>query len=137
MPKYVIGTVEQIPPGNRKLVEIRGRQIVIFNLNGDFFGILDRCPHQGASLCKGQIVGLVESEEPGEYKFSRQNEIIRCPWHGWEFDIRTGRSRCEPSKIRATQYPVTVNDKDQLTDGEYITETFDVDVEGQYLVITV
>ena len=96
MPKYVIGKVEQIPPGNRKLVEIRGRQIAIFNLNGDFFGILDRCPHQGASLCKGQIVGLVESEEPGEYKFSRQNEIIRCPWHGWEFDIRTGRSRCEP-----------------------------------------
>ena len=137
MPKYVIGKVEQIPPGNRKLVEIRGRQIAIFNLNGDFFGILDRCPHQGASLCKGQIVGLVESEEPGEYKFSRQNEIIRCPWHGWEFDIRAGRSRCEPSKIRATQYPVTVNDKDQLTDGEYITETFDVDVEGQYLVITV
>ena len=137
MPKYVIGKVEQIPPGNRKLVEIRGRQIAIFNLNGDFFGILDRCPHQGASLCKGQIVGLVESEEPGEYKFSRQNEIIRCPWHGWEFDIRTGRARCEPSKIRATQYPVTVNDKDQLTDGEYITETFDVDVEGQYLVITV
>ena len=41
------------------------------------------------------------------------------------------------SKIRATQYPVTVNDKDQLTDGEYITETFDVDVEGQYVVITV
>ena len=137
MPKYVIGKVEQIPPGNRKLVEIRGRQIAIFNLNGDFFGILDRCPHQGASLCKGQIVGLVESEEPGEYKFSRQNEIIRCPWHGWEFDIRTGRSRCEPSKIRATQHPVTVNDKDQLTDGEYITETFDVDVEGQYIVITV
>lgn len=137
MPKYVIGKVEQIPPGNRKLVEIRGRQIAIFNLNGDFFGILDRCPHQGASLCKGQIVGLVESEEPGEYKFSRQNEIIRCPWHGWEFDIRTGRSRCEPSKIRATRYPVTVSDKDQLTDEEYITETFDVDVEGQYLVITV
>ena len=137
MPKYVIGTVEQIPPGNPKLVEIRGRQIAIFNLNGDFFGILDRCPHQGASLCRGQIVGLVESEEPGEYKFSRHNEIIRCPWHGWEFDIRTGRSRCELSKIRATQYPVTVNDKDQLTDGEYITETFDVDVEGQYLVITV
>lgn len=137
MPKYVIGKVEQIPPGKRKLVEIRGRQIAIFNLNGDFFGILDRCPHQGASLCKGQIVGLVESEEPGEYKFSRQNEIIRCPWHGWEFDIRTGRSRCEPGKIRATLYPVTVNDKDQLTDGEYVTETFDVDVEGQYLVITV
>ena len=137
MPKYVIGKVEQIPPGNRKLVEIRGRQIAIFNLNGDFFGILDRCPHQGASLCKGQIVGLVESEEPGEYEFSRQNEIIRCPWHGWEFDIRTGRSRWEPRKIRATQYPVTINDKDQLTDGEYITETFDVDVEGQYLVITV
>ena len=137
MPKYIIGKVDQIPPGDHKLVEIRGRQIAIFNLSGDFFGILDRCPHQGASLCKGRIVGLVESEEPGQYKFSRQNEIIRCPWHGWEFDIRTGRSRCEPNKIRARQYPVTISDKDQLTDGEYITETFDVDVEGQYLVITV
>lgn len=137
MPKYVVGTVDQIPPGDRKLVEVRGRPIAIFNLDGDFFGILNRCPHQGASLCKGQIVGLVESDEPGTYNFSRQNEIIRCPWHGWEFDIRTGKSRCEPDKIKATQYSVTVNDEKQLADEDYVTETFDVKVEGQYLVVTV
>ena len=128
MPKYVVGTVDQIPPGDRKLVEIRGRPITIFNLDGDFFGILDR---------KGQSVGLGESDEPGTYNFSRQNEIIRCPWHGWEFDIRTGKSRCEPDKIKATQYPGTVNDEKQLADEDYVTETFDVKVEGQYLVVTV
>ena len=45
--------------------------------------------------------------------------------------------RCEPDKIKATQYPVTVNDEKQLADEDYVTETFDVKVEGQYLVVTV
>ena len=110
MPKYVVGTVDQIPPGDRKLVEIRGRPITIFNLDGDFFGILDRCPHQGASLCKGQIVGLVESDEPGTYNFSRKYDIIRCPWHGWEFDIADGQA---------------------VADRKWSLRKFDVEVRGE------
>ena len=98
MPKYVVASVDEISPGERKLVQIRGRPIVIFNLDGEYFGILDRCPHQGASLCRGKLVGLVEALSPGNYKFSRKDEIIRCPWHGWEFDIRTGQSRCDACK---------------------------------------
>ena len=106
MSKYVVAAANEILPGQRKLVNVRGRPILIFNLDGDYFGILDRCPHQGASLCKGQLVGLVESDRPGQYNFTRSNEIIRCAWHGWEFDIRTGKSRCEPEKIKATQYNI-------------------------------
>ena len=106
MSKYVVAAANEILPGQRKLVNVRGRPILIFNLDGDYFGILDRCPHQGASLCKGQLVGLVESDRPGQYYFTRNNEIIRCAWHGWEFDIRTGKSRCEPEKIKASQYNV-------------------------------
>lgn len=137
MPKYVVASIDEIPPGERKLVEVRGRPIAIFNLDGDYFGILDRCPHQGASLCRGQLVGLVEASEPGEYRFSRQNEIVRCPWHGWEFDIRTGKSQCEPDKIRATQYGVNVSDGRQVIEESYVTETFDVSVEGKYIIVNV
>ena len=126
MAKYVVAAANEILPGQRKLVNVRGRPILIFNLDGDYFGILDRCPHQGASLCKGQLVGLVESDRPGQYNFTRSNEIIRCAWHGWEFDIRTGKSRCEPEKIKATQYNIDTKTGSEVIEEAYETETFDV-----------
>ena len=137
MPKYVVAPVEDIPPGGRKLVDVRGRPIVIFNLGGEYFGMLDRCPHQGGSLCDGQLIGLVESSQPGEYNFSRQNEIVRCPWHGWEFDIRTGQSMCEPDRIKATQYDVDVEAGATVTEGPYEAVTFDVTVDDRYVVVEV
>ena len=135
MSKYVVAAANEILPGQRKLVNVRGRPILIFNLDGDYFGILDRCPHQGASLCKGQLVGLVESDRPGQYNFSRNNEIIRCAWHGWEFDIRTGKSRCEPEKIKATQYNINTKTGSEIIEEDYEAETFDVAVEDNYVVV--
>ena len=135
MAKYVVAAANEILPGQRKLVNVRGRPILIFNLDGDYFGILDRCPHQGASLCKGQLVGLVESDRPGQYNFTRSNEIIRCAWHGWEFDIRTGKSRCEPEKIKATQYNIDTKTGSEVIEEAYETETFDVAIEDNYVVV--
>ena len=135
MSKYVVAAANEILPGQRKLVNVRGRPILIFNLDGDYFGILDRCPHQGASLCKGQLVGLVESDRPGQYNFTRNNEIIRCAWHGWEFDIRTGKSRCEPEKIKATQYNINTKTGSEIIEEDYEAETFDVAVEDNYVVV--
>ena len=135
MSKYVVAAASEILPGQRKLVNVRGRPILIFNLDGDYFGILDRCPHQGASLCKGQLVGLVESDRPGQYNFTRNNEIIRCAWHGWEFDIRTGKSRCEPEKIKATQYNINTKTGSEIIEEDYEAETFDVAVEDNYVVV--
>jgi 3-phenylpropionate/trans-cinnamate dioxygenase ferredoxin subunit len=97
MSKHVVATVGELPPGSRKLVTVKGRPIAIFNLNGEMFGLLNRCPHQGGGLCHGALTGLVESTRPGEYVFSRDGEILKCPWHGWEFDIRTGQSYCSPA----------------------------------------
>jgi nitrite reductase/ring-hydroxylating ferredoxin subunit len=103
--KHVVAPVRDIPPGGRKLVTVKGRPIAIFNIAGEFFGVLNRCPHQGGSLCDGILTGLVQSSEPGQYRYSREGEILRCPWHGWEFDIRTGQSYCEPVTVEE-QYVV-------------------------------
>ena len=58
MARHVIAPVEELPPGTRKFLTIDERPIAIFNIKGEFFGLLNRCPHQGAALCEGPLIGL-------------------------------------------------------------------------------
>jgi nitrite reductase/ring-hydroxylating ferredoxin subunit len=135
MGKHIVGTVAEIPPGSRRLVSVKGRPIAIFNLDGAFFGLLNTCPHQGASLSKGVVGGLVEADGPDKIRCSRRGEIVACPWHGWEFDIRTGQSWCDPAKVSVKSYPVKVEQGDALVKGPYVAETFPVSVEEDYVVV--
>jgi nitrite reductase/ring-hydroxylating ferredoxin subunit len=137
MSKHVVAAASDLPSGSRKLVTVKGRPIVVFNLSGEFFALINHCPHQGAGLCDGEITSLVTSERPGEFHLSRTGEIIRCPWHGWEFDIRTGQSWCDPSRIKARPYPVEVAPGASLVKGPYVAETVAVSVERDYLVVEV
>ncbi len=135
MARHVVARAAEIPAGGRKLVTIDGRGVVIFNVHGAFYALSDRCPHKGGSLSKGRITGLVEAREPGAYEHSRQGEIVRCPWHQWEFDIKTGRSWCDPRRLRLMTYDVAVESGARLVEGPYVAETFKVGVEDEYLVI--
>jgi nitrite reductase/ring-hydroxylating ferredoxin subunit len=113
--RHIVASVDDIAPGTSKVVDINGRAIGIFNVNGEFFALLNRCPHAAAELCKGTI--------------------IRCPWHGWEFEIRSGQSYCDPRKTRARKFDVKVEPGETLVKGPYRAETFAVQVERYYLVI--
>jgi 3-phenylpropionate/trans-cinnamate dioxygenase ferredoxin subunit len=97
--------------------------------------MLNRCPHQGGSLCEGIVTGLLQSSMPGEYIYSREGEIVRCPWHGWEFDIRTGQSYCDPEKIRSKSYAVTAEHGADLVEGPFVAETIPVRIEEDYIVV--
>ena len=119
----------------RKIVTVRGRQIGVFNLGGEFFALINTCPHQGASLCEGAILSQLVSPMPGEYGLTRQGEMIRCPWHCWEFDIRTGQSWCEPNDVKARSYSVTVEPGGTLARGPFKAETLTVAVEREYVVV--
>ena len=66
MAKHVVAAVGDIPPGTRRLAQVNGRAIVVFNLGGEFFALNNRCPHRGGSLCQGRQTGLVESDGPGQ-----------------------------------------------------------------------
>jgi nitrite reductase/ring-hydroxylating ferredoxin subunit len=135
MAKHVIAPLRDFPAGSRRLVDVKGRAIVVFNVDGEFFALANRCPHQGGSLVQGHLVGLIEASEPGCYRYSRRGEIIRCPWHGWEFDLRTGKSWCEPDRVRARQFAVSIAAGAKLVEGPYVAETFPVRVEDDYVVI--
>jgi nitrite reductase/ring-hydroxylating ferredoxin subunit len=135
MAKHVIAPLRDFPAGSRRLVDVKGRAIVVFNVNGEFFALANRCPHQGGSLVQGHLVGLIEASEPGCYRYSRRGEIIRCPWHGWEFDLRTGKSWCEPDRVRARQFAVSIAAGAKLVEGPYVAETFPVRIEDDYVVL--
>lgn len=135
MARHVVATVDELPPGTRKFLEIDGRPIAVFNINGEFFGLLNRCPHQGAALCEGPLIGLARSKNPGEIEYTRLGEIIRCPWHGWEFDVRTGQSYCDPGRFRAKAYPARVEPGTNVVKGPYVAETVAVRVESDYVVV--
>jgi nitrite reductase/ring-hydroxylating ferredoxin subunit len=137
MPKHVVGSVRNLPPGSRAVVEVRGRPIVVFNIEGEYFALYDRCPHLGGPLSEGILTGLVQSDEPGTYHYSRKGEILRCPWHGWEFDVRTGRSYCRPDRVRTKAYPTEVARGCSVVEGPYVAERVEVSVEDDYVVVEV
>lgn len=137
MARHILAKAKDIPVGERKLVEVNGRQIAVFNLNGEYFAIQNRCPHEGASLCHGKLVGLVESDEPGQYRFSRAGELLRCPWHGWEFDIKTGKSWFDPKRTKVSRFEVSVKAGCELAEGPYVLETFEVLQHEDYIVIDI
>jgi nitrite reductase/ring-hydroxylating ferredoxin subunit len=134
MQRYVVAKTSEMPSGSRRLVEVEGRRIVLINAGGEYFALLDRCPHQGGSLFHGNLIGLVESHEPGRYCYSRRGEMLRCAWHGWEFDIRTGQSWCNP-RTRVRTYSTAVEDGASIEKGPYVAETFPVVVSDEYVLI--
>lgn len=135
MPKYAVATVDEIPSGHRKIVEVAGRTIGIFNVKGEFFALRNTCPHQGGPLCTGRVTGFLFARKPGDITYTRQGEILRCPWHGWEFDIRTGQSWHNPDRIRVRQYEVFVDEGP--VKGPYIAETFPVEVDRQVILVDI
>lgn len=137
--RFVVGTVQEVPDGGRKIVELAGRSIGVFNLGGEFFALRNRCPHQGGPLCQGRRWSAIEAAVPGQVRTSRPGEILSCAWHGWEFDIRTGQSWCDPARLRVRRYDVHVERGGPATrvPGPYRAETFPVTVDGDYLTVEV
>lgn len=108
MERHLVASVDAIPEGGRMKVEIAGRTIVVFNVDGRFYALADRCPHQGGPLSKGDQIGELRSQGAGRVSYCRRNMIIRCPWHHWAFDIETGRSQVDPARLRVRRYETEV-----------------------------
>jgi len=159
MAKHVVAKVSDIPDGGRVLVELQGRSIGVFNVNGKFYALLNRCPHQGAELCRGSILGHLEAPVPGELKYDNSRFLLQCPWHGWEYDMETGQSYFD-SSVRpyrvgveageglldeeppAAEAGCTTGERamglsaPQLKKGPYRAEVFPISIDDDYVVVT-
>ena len=110
-----VAAENEIADGGRKVIEAGGIAIGVFRDNGAYFAWLNECPHQGGPVCQGVMVRRVEERLDGErrsagihYAAGDDRNIV-CPWHGFEFDMRTGR-HVGYSPMRLRGYPVKVRD---------------------------
>lgn len=104
----VVCRVEELPPGAKCILEHRGISVGVFNLEGEFFAIKNVCPHYGAPLCRGSVHGTHRPSPVASYEPVLAGRVIRCPWHGWEFDIVTGKALYD-RKSRVATYKVEIN----------------------------
>jgi len=125
-----------MPPGERRIIDAGGRSIGVFNVHGEYHAIRNTCPHQLAPLCEGPVSGTTQPSPPGEFRYGQEGQIIRCPWHGWEFDLTTGKSVFNPHRCRVKHYDVTVEPGDGAEEDPSV-ETFDVTVERGWVTVHV
>jgi nitrite reductase/ring-hydroxylating ferredoxin subunit len=99
MPEFVkVATLDEIPPGRARLIEVNGHEIAVFNLDGTIHAIDNSCTHVGGPLCEGEISG----------------SDVTCPWHGAVFDITTGRAVGPPAFEAVNRYQVRVEGSEVL-----------------------
>lgn len=106
--RVAVARLGDLLAGERMLVEVEGKEIGLFCLGDRYHAALNVCPHELAPVCFGRLTGTTEADRPGEYRWVRDGEILVCPWHGWEFDLCTGRALADKRRLRT--YPVTVED---------------------------
>ena len=101
---------DELGPGQMRGFVVGKSKIVLCRHQDDFFALRDICSHHGAQLSGGLLGGTNVASEVGEYQYGRDGEVLRCPRHGFEFDITTGRSLHDPQHHRVKSYPVVVKD---------------------------
>ena len=93
MPEFVkIAKTDEIAPGQGKMVEVSGKKIALFNVDGSFYAIDDTCTHRGGPLSEGVLEG----------------KKVSCPWHGAVYDVTSGEVLGPPAPKGVARYNARV-----------------------------
>ena len=93
MPRVRVGAAGELATGEARVVEVGGRELALFNVDGIYHCIENACPHRGGPLGEGDLDG----------------RVVSCPWHAWRWDVTTGANTNNPA-VRVAAYPVSVED---------------------------
>lgn len=114
MAECLVGAEADIPEGGGVLVLADGVEIGVFKVGGRIVAYHNRCAHQGGPVCIGEILGRYEEvlgpdgSSRGE-RFSEDDLHIVCPWHGWEYELATGRCHAD-RRFGLKRYQVEVRE---------------------------
>ena len=104
-----VAYLDDLAVGERRIIAVGDRSIGVFNTGSQIVAVLNICPHAFAPVCRGKLSGTTLPSKPGEFIWGNENEILRCPWHGWEFDLHSGK--CLSDRRRLKRFPVVIRDE--------------------------
>lgn len=112
MPDLFVGKESEFGERDRKIIAQGDLEIGVFRVEGKFYAYENNCAHQGGPVCQGKILAKVEEVLAADktsqgLKFSDENIHIICPWHGYEYNIKTGRHPGDKN-VRLKPYEVKV-----------------------------
>jgi nitrite reductase/ring-hydroxylating ferredoxin subunit len=108
---------DELAPGQARVVSLNdGRRTIVVGRaqDGEYFAVSGRCPHQGGPMAYGILTGTVASDQVGKYCWSADT-VIRCPWHSYDFDAKSGRWLAGEG-MRLPTFPVAVEDDNVVID---------------------
>jgi nitrite reductase (NADH) small subunit len=87
----VVCASDELQPGDMVTALLDALPVVVVRTHdGELHGLVDRCVHQGARLSGGRLLPGTEGERVGEYRLKEADVVLKCPWHGYEYDVRSG-----------------------------------------------
>jgi len=113
---HTVCSTDALQPGDKFVTQIEGKEIAVFNIEGEYRAYLNWCPHQGGPCCEGEVTGTRSASYDRDsmevsLEWTKEDQIMNCPWHGWEFDLTT--SECLSRRpIELPSFPVEVEDGD-------------------------
>jgi nitrite reductase (NADH) small subunit len=126
MRRVNVGLASEFADPGRKVVAFERFEVAVFKLNGEFFAYLNHCPHMGGPACQGKMIAkveeiLAEDRTSRGMAFSETRMHVVCPWHAYEFDIRTGVHPGN-SRARLRKLPIALSGDDVIIDVPDIEE---------------
>ncbi len=102
MGEHVVARVDELGDGESLTTVVEGRPVGVFNVGGEFLALHNRCVHQSGPLCEGVVMAILKAriDPRGRIKeyYDPTQPVLACPWHGWEYDLRTGRLIGDPTR---------------------------------------
>jgi len=109
--RHPVADTDEFPEeGSRVITEIEGQEIAVFRYDGEYYAVANYCIHQAGPLCEGPLTGHVGTDDENwDWVYDDDEKYVVCPWHGWMFDITTGRSP-KDERYGVPTYDVEVED---------------------------
>ncbi|WP_194841245.1 Rieske (2Fe-2S) protein [Salinibacillus xinjiangensis] len=111
MEKHVLCDKEKLEIGDKEIFQVGRISIVLIRTEDGFHAMRNVCPHQGGPLGKGALQGAALPSDVGEYCYDKKRDVLYCPWHHWDFDVKNGCSIRNPESVKVKTYKVSVEEE--------------------------
>lgn len=116
MAEYYVGTLDELSETTPTLLQAGDTLVGVFRVGSRVYAFANRCPHMGGPVCQGEVLPKLEerlndAREIVAEQWSDETFLLTCPWHGWEFDVASGRCHVDPA-FRLTAYETRVEGRD-------------------------